>query len=85
LQEFSSLCRELGEKENVVAGAWLLANPTVSSIIIGVRTLEQLEDLDRTTELVLQEDVVKKISDLFPLASGRRLRNNLPAPEAYAW
>ncbi|AWB44508.1 aldo/keto reductase [Paenibacillus sp. CAA11] len=78
LEQYSELCKELGEKEDVVALAWVLSNPAVTAPIIGPRTLEQLEASLRVPEVQLTEDVLKKLDEIFP-GPGK------PAPEAYAW
>ncbi|MDF2670403.1 MAG: oxidoreductase [Paenibacillus sp.] len=78
LEQFSALCSELGEKEDVVALAWVLANPAVTAPIIGPRTLEQLEDSLRVPDVKLSEDTLKRLDEIFP-GPGK------PAPEAYAW
>jgi aryl-alcohol dehydrogenase-like predicted oxidoreductase len=44
-RSFSNLCKEIGEKEFIVAIAWTLANPVVSSAIVGIRTVEHLDGL----------------------------------------
>ena len=85
LAEFSKLCGELGEKENVVATAWVLSHPVVSSAIVGIRTLQHLDDLEATVNLILPQDFIDKLNALFDVNDGRRLKNNLPSPEAYAW
>ncbi|MNW58835.1 Aldo/keto reductase family protein [compost metagenome] len=78
LEQFSALCKELGEHEDQVALAWVLANPAVTAPIIGPRTMEQFEDSLRVTEIVLDGETLKKLDEIFP-GPGR------PAPEAYAW
>jgi aryl-alcohol dehydrogenase-like predicted oxidoreductase len=78
LEKFSKLCRELGEYEDNVALAWLLSNPTVTAPIVGPRTLEQLEQSLCAVELVLDDEVLKKLDEIFPGPGG-------PSPEAYAW
>lgn len=78
LEQFASLAKELGEHQDTVALAWLLANPAVTAPIIGPRTLEQFEDSLRVVELKLTEDVLSKLDEIFP-GPGK------PAPEAYAW
>ena len=45
VRSFSNLCKEIGEKEFIVAIAWTLANPVVSSAIVGIRTVEHLDGL----------------------------------------
>lgn len=84
LARFSELCAELGEKEFVVAIAWVLANPAVYTAIVGVRTLAHLEGLDRAAELELSPEVMKRLDEIFNINRGREL-NPGPAPEAFAW
>ena len=81
---FSALCRELGEKEHVVAIAWTLNHPALASAIVGVRTVQQLDGLERATELKLGDEVMAKLDGIFSINRGRPLRPG-PAPEAYAW
>lgn len=84
LEAFSELCREIGEKEHVVAIAWTLANPAVSSAIVGVRRLEHLEGLERAAELELDPEVIERLNEIFDINRGRPLKPG-PAPEAFAW
>jgi aryl-alcohol dehydrogenase-like predicted oxidoreductase len=81
---FSELCRGIGEKEHVVAIAWTLANLAVTSAIVGVRTVEHLELLDRAAALQLDRDIMTRLDGIFDVNRGRPLRPG-PAPEAYAW
>ncbi|GMA61222.1 hypothetical protein GCM10025859_16620 [Alicyclobacillus fastidiosus] len=78
LEQFAHLAKEVGEHQDTVALAWLLANPAVTAPIIGPRTLAQFEDSLRVVELKLTEDVLSKLDEIFP-GPGK------PAPEAYAW
>jgi len=78
LEAFGALCDELGEREDTVALAWLLANPAVTAPIIGVRTLEQFERSLRAVELELGESAMKRLDEIFPGPGGE-------APRAYAW
>jgi aryl-alcohol dehydrogenase-like predicted oxidoreductase len=50
----------------------------VTAPIIGPRTEEQLEGSFRALEIELDEDVLRKLDQIFPGPGG-------PAPEAYAW
>jgi len=81
---YSALCQEIGEQEQVVAIAWTLSHPAVASPIIGVRTVEHLDGLDRAAELVLEPEVLAKLDDIFSPSKGRPLRVG-QGPEAYAW
>ena len=78
LAEFHKLCKEIGEYEDVMALAWLLANPAMTAPIIGPRTYDQFEDSLKAVDVVLSSDVMKKLDEIFPGPGG-------PAPEAYAW
>jgi aryl-alcohol dehydrogenase-like predicted oxidoreductase len=85
MNAFSELCQQIGEKEHVVAIAWTLAQPAVASPIVGVRTVQHLEGLDRAAELELDDDTLTKLDEIFDINRGRPLRTGEPAPEAYAW
>jgi aryl-alcohol dehydrogenase-like predicted oxidoreductase len=78
LDRWEALCKELGERPADVALAWLLKQPAVTAPIIGPRTEEQLLGSMRALEVVLEDDVLKQLDEIFPGPGG-------PAPEAYAW
>jgi len=78
LERYETVCRELGEEPANVALAWVLANPTVASPIIGPRTLPQLTGAMRALELRLDEATLKRLDEIWPGPGGE-------APEAYAW
>jgi aryl-alcohol dehydrogenase-like predicted oxidoreductase len=78
LEKYEALCREIGHPPGEVALAWLLHNPIVTAPIIGPRTIAQLESAVRATEIVLDEEVLRKLDDIFPGPGGE-------APMAYAW
>lgn len=83
-EAFSALCRDIGEPEHVVAIAWVLSNPAVSSAIVGPRTLAHLEGLDRAAALQLAPEHIAQLEDLFNINRGRPLGKGA-APEAFAW
>ncbi len=85
LDQFESLCKEIGEEPRNVAIAWTLAHPAMTSAIVGIRTVEHLEGVIRAAEIELDAEVIDRLNEIFPLANGRELRNNQPTPEAYAW
>ncbi|TBL80123.1 aldo/keto reductase [Paenibacillus thalictri] len=66
MEQFSALCRDLGEKEANVALAWLLANPAVASPVIGPSSVEELEDTLRAVDIHLDESVMRRIDEIFP-------------------
>lgn len=78
LEQFSALCRELGEPQDTIALAWVAANPAVTAPIIGPRTLEQFETALKCLDVPLDEAVLKRLDEIFPGPGGQ-------APNAYAW
>jgi aryl-alcohol dehydrogenase-like predicted oxidoreductase len=63
--------REIGQKRGTsvarVALAWILAKPFVTSIIIGAKTMEQLDDNLEAVKLQLSADEVKRLDDVSEL------------------
>jgi aryl-alcohol dehydrogenase-like predicted oxidoreductase len=78
LQRWEQLCKELGERPADVALAWLLHQPAVTAPLIGPRTEDQLLGSMRALEIRMNDDVLRKLDEIFPGPGG-------PAPEAYAW
>ena len=77
LERYEKLCSDIGESPANVALAWLLANPAVTSPIIGPRTREQLDESLRSVGIHLGEHM-DVLDDIWPGPGGA-------APEAYAW
>jgi aryl-alcohol dehydrogenase-like predicted oxidoreductase len=78
LERYEALCRELGEAPANVALAWLLANPVVTAPIVGPRTIAQLRESLRATQLALDPKTMNALDAIWPGPGGE-------APEAYAW
>lgn len=85
LAAFSQVCRELGEKEHIVAIAWTLAHPEVHSAIVGIRTAAHLDGIERAADLVLDGEALRRLDEIFNINRGRSLKSGQPAPEAYSW
>lgn len=77
LEAYELLCAELGESPALVALAWLLHQPAVTSVISGVRTVEQLEENIRALDLKLSTETLAKLDEIWPPCG--------EAPQAYAW
>lgn len=77
LEKYSKLCKEAGLRERDVAMAWLISNPDLTAPIIGPRTVEQLNDSIKASEIVLPEDMKKELDVIFPGPG--------VAPESYGW
>ena len=78
IEAFEDQCKAWGEKPADVALAWLLKNPVVTAPIIGPRTMDQLTGSLRALEIDLNEEMMKRLDEIFPGPGGA-------APEAYAW
>jgi aryl-alcohol dehydrogenase-like predicted oxidoreductase len=77
LERYEDLCEEIGHEPSTVALAWLLSRPAVTAPIIGPRTLEQFDGALESVEITLDDDVLKRLDDIFP--------GHKTAPEDYAW
>lgn len=64
LAAVSEIAAEHGATPSQVALAWLLDRPTVSTVLVGARTLEQLGDNLAAAELRLDEEEVQRLDDL---------------------
>lgn len=78
LKAFEQLAQDLGEAQDNIALAWLLANPAVTAPIIGPRTSKQLKESQRALDIRLDDDTLGRIDTIFPGPGGG-------APKAYAW
>ncbi len=82
LNRYENFCNEIGENPDAVALAWVLANPDVSTVILGPRTLEQFESNLRALDVTLTSDMLKELDDIWP---GVLNGDGREAPEFYAW
>ncbi|MEO7110661.1 MAG: aldo/keto reductase [Polyangiaceae bacterium] len=58
-----TIAKEKETTASAVSLAWLLAKPTVTSVIFGARSIEQLDDNLKATDVKLSADQVKKLDD----------------------
>lgn len=77
LEAFFLLCEDLGSPPSTIALAWLLCQPGISSIAIGPASVTQLLSTLEVSDLILSNDVLQKLDQIFPPCG--------EAPEAYAW
>ena len=78
LDQWETLCKELGHRPADVALSWLLHQPAVTAPVLGPRTEAQLLGSMRALDIEMSEEVLGKLDEIFPGPGG-------PAPEAYAW
>ncbi|GJH27083.1 aldo/keto reductase [Caballeronia novacaledonica] len=77
LERYESLCAELGIPPAHVALAWVLSRPGVTSPIIGPVSVQQLDDIEGTLDVRLDERTLTQLDQIFP--------GYKTAPEDYAW
>ena len=78
IESYENLCKSIEQKPATVALSWVLNNPIVTSPIVGPRTAEQLTENIKALDLKLNEDILKKLDEIWPGPGNQ-------APEAYAW
>ncbi|MBE6936409.1 MAG: aldo/keto reductase [Ruminococcaceae bacterium] len=66
LTEYAKLCHDLGESVANVTLAWEMHHPAVTAPVIGPATLKDFEEMLRSVEIELTEDVLKEIDRIFP-------------------
>jgi len=75
LDEVERIARDRGVSPGAVAIAWLLAQPTVTSVIIGANTPGQLEALLPAADLDLDEEELTRLNEVSrPFAEGDPVR-----------
>jgi aryl-alcohol dehydrogenase-like predicted oxidoreductase len=63
LSALEEAARELGTSVTAVALRWLVQKPAVTSVIMGVRTVGQLDDNLKAGELRLPVEIMKRLDD----------------------
>ena len=66
VEALGSIASERGASSGQAALAWLLARPGLTSVLVGARTVEQLEDNLGAVELELSEEELARIDSLSP-------------------
>ncbi|MHB0936389.1 MAG: aldo/keto reductase family protein [Armatimonadota bacterium] len=66
-QEFAQIAGDLGATPATLALAWCLRLPAVTSTIIGATRAAQIEENAKAADLVIPEDVLKKLDEMFPM------------------
>lgn len=77
LEDYSALCHDFGVDEATMTQAWLLQKPEVTCVLTGAAKVEHLEKTLKALDVVLPENVLKRIDEIFPPFG--------EAPESYIW
>jgi aryl-alcohol dehydrogenase-like predicted oxidoreductase len=64
LDAVCDIAKQLGASPSQVSLAWLLQQPTVTSVILGVRSLAQLEDGLAAVELSLSSELTSRLGEV---------------------
>lgn len=78
VEDYEKFCLSIDKNPEAVAIAWLLKNPVISSIIIGPRTVSQVNGMIEALQTKLNEEEMLELEKIWPGPGGE-------APEAYAW
>lgn len=78
LSDWGEWCIRRAVPPEHVALSWLQAQPHVTSVLLGPRTVNHLVSAMESEKLILDEDDWQTIAGIWPGTGG-------PAPEAYAW
>jgi aryl-alcohol dehydrogenase-like predicted oxidoreductase len=62
----------------------VLQHPAVDSAIVGVRTVEQLDGLDRAAALDLDDSTMQRLNEMFDINKGRKIGQGR-SPESHSW
>jgi aryl-alcohol dehydrogenase-like predicted oxidoreductase len=65
-ESFVALAAALGQRPVTLAVAWVASHPAVTSVLLGARTVEQLEQSLEAGDLVLDEGTRARVSALTP-------------------
>jgi len=65
-QELARIAREMGATAAQLALAWCLKRPEVTSVILGARRVEQLEENLKAVEIKIPDDVMATLDELYP-------------------
>ena len=80
---------KMGVPEAIIAQAWLLHNPMVSSILSGPRTLDMLHDTIKALDVTFTEEQIKELETIFPShgmnKQGTLVTEHVEATDAYNW
>ncbi|MEO8232348.1 MAG: aldo/keto reductase [Ignavibacteriota bacterium] len=78
VEEYENFCLSINKNPEAVAIAWLLKNPVISSVIIGPRTIQQLQGMIEALHTELNDEEIIELEKIWPGPGGE-------APEAYSW
>src|SRR5262249_18610403 len=82
-EAFARLAAELGHAPPALAVAWVASHPAVTSVLIGARSVDQLNGSLAAADLVLDPATRDRISALTPEPAPATDRNEERTPDNY--
>jgi aryl-alcohol dehydrogenase-like predicted oxidoreductase len=82
-ESFARMAGELGHAPPALAVAWVASHPSVTSVLIGARSVAQLDGSLAAADLVLDELTRAKVSALTPEPAPATDRNEERTPDNY--
>ena len=65
-KELARIAAEMGTTAATLAIAWAMRHPAVTSVILGVRTVAQLEENLKALDVEIPPEVLKQVEELYP-------------------
>ncbi|HTJ44663.1 MAG TPA: aldo/keto reductase [Kofleriaceae bacterium] len=82
-EAFAALAGDIGRAPGTLAVAWVASHPAVTSVLVGARSVEQLETSLAAADLELDHETRAKISALTPEPPPATDRNEERTPDNY--
>jgi aryl-alcohol dehydrogenase-like predicted oxidoreductase len=79
VEKLAAFAKEIGATTTGVANAWVASHPAVSSVILGVSSLTQLEQNLKDADLVLTAEQRQQVSGFFNTEVQEEAGGNFPA------
>lgn len=70
-QELIKIAGDMGVTAAQLAVAWCLRHPAITSVILGIRTVEQMKENLKAAEIEIPDEVMTKLDALYPAPSKR--------------
>jgi aryl-alcohol dehydrogenase-like predicted oxidoreductase len=65
-QKLVQIAKEMGVEAAQLAIAWVLRHPAATSVILGIRTVEQMKENLKAVEIEIPDDIMAKLDELYP-------------------
>jgi aryl-alcohol dehydrogenase-like predicted oxidoreductase len=82
-EAFAALARELGRDPATLGVAWVASHPGVTSVLLGARSVEQLDASLAAADLALDDATRARISAITPEPPPATDRNEERTPDNY--